>query len=371
MSDMRIRTPDVAAAGEQARRWASGLNGNAASVAQAALHLATTLDLDEAIAIAIRHLERAVDGLPVALAVIGEPGREGPRLVVGGGPWTPALRAGAESLLREALSFRPAAEDRALVVNWAASPAPALTAIDGLEPGGPLGSASLEIGGERLGVIGVHAPRGASRESSLSKIEGLKAPIGLAIRNALQHARLRGLAFRDSLTGLYNRRAFDEMLEVQVSAARRHDRPLSLLTLDVDRLKAINDRFGHEAGDAVLREVGRILSSLVRGCDLPARTGGDEFAVILPDTGREHAEILARRLRRRLQCHVIVPGLGALDAAVSIGVASAAASGTEGIRTLRRAADDALYAEKRARRESPGAHDARITARGEAGYGVR
>lgn len=345
---MEIRPSGAVATGEEFSDWAVNLDGNAPTLARAALHLSSTLDLDEALGIAVLHLEEILGGLPFAIIVPGEDERKYPRLAVGGSPWNPGVRNSAESLLRESLpEFKFAA--RGLIVNW-----------DLGEPGsaqprrtGSLDSkfrvVTLEAHGSSLGVIGVAVPVEGLADRVLATIESFRAPISHALYNAKMHARLRSLAFRDCLTGLYNRRAFEEMMEVQVAHARRHNRPLSLLMLDVDQLKVINDRFGHDSGDVVLSEVARLLSRLVRDCDLPARTGGDEFSVILPDTAGESAKFIALRLSAGLRCDVAIPGLGALTVAVSIGTASSGGDDLLDANELRRSADEALYGQKKER----------------------
>jgi len=343
---MEIRPSSGVAIGDDFKAWALHLDGNAPAVARAALHLSSTLDLDEALSIAVMHLDEALDGLPFVVVVPGEDERKRPRLAVGGGPWSSATKAAAESLLRESLPESNSAETR-VVVNWDASssmPVPS----SGEEPlSSQLRSVTLVAHGSPLGVIGVALPSDFVPKRTLERMNALRVPIALALYNAMTHARLRGLAFRDCLTGLYNRRAFEEMMEIEVAHARRHSRPLSLLALDVDHLKGINDRFGHDAGDVVLAEVAKILSRLVRDCDLPARTGGDEFSVILPNTGRGPAEFIALRLRAGLQCNVAVPGVGALHVAVSIGIACCAEGEVLHAITIRRSADEALYGEKK------------------------
>src|SRR6202012_4123355 len=112
--------------------------------------------------------------------------------------------------------------------------------------------------------------------------------------------QLRKLAVTDELTGLRNRRSFEERLVMEFSLARRRKRELSVLLIDVDNFKLINDRFGHAAGDDVLRQLGDLLRTTVRLPDLPARYGGEEFVVLLPESGEESALGLARRIMDRV-----------------------------------------------------------------------
>jgi len=327
-----------------AREWASRLNGNASIVAKATLHLASTLDIRKILAIAVSHLDEGLSKAPFAIAVTAT---SDPLLSVGGGPWTPALMKEAERFLLE-----PSGSGwngcQAVVVRWDAG-------APGSAPNGASHRVAgfhripLEVEGRVIGAIGASLPRGAASRRSLAMLEALALPLALSLRNALDHAALKGLAFRDCLTGLFNRRAFEEMLEAQTSGAKRYGRPLSILAFDVDGLKEINDRLGHEAGDAVLRELARVLALLVRRSDLPARTGGDEFAVILPDTARASAERLSRRLSQEMCCRVEIGDGVAVDASVSVGVASVDDGADVAPKALLRSADEALYASKRRR----------------------
>jgi two-component system cell cycle response regulator len=152
------------------------------------------------------------------------------------------------------------------------------------------------------------------------------------------------LSRTDALTGLRNRRHVEEYLERLVSLARRHAEPMAVLVVDIDRFKSVNDRHGHEAGDAVLREVaGRMVGS-VRLEDMVGRWGGEEFLVVLPNTAAEGAAELAERLRQVVAdqpCRL--PDGGALPVTISIGCA---ASLMDDAATLVRAADAALYQAK-------------------------
>ena len=117
-----------------------------------------------------------------------------------------------------------------------------------------------------------------------------------AKRARVQLAAARELAELDSLTGLLNQRSFHEVLTHEVDRARRYERRLALVVVDVDNFKAINDQIGHLAGNAVLNEVARRLRAAVRATDHACRIGGDEFAVVLPESSSEDAQLLARRI---------------------------------------------------------------------------
>jgi diguanylate cyclase (GGDEF)-like protein/PAS domain S-box-containing protein len=122
-----------------------------------------------------------------------------------------------------------------------------------------------------------------------------------ADRLAEANAQLAELAAKDGLTGLKNRRAFEDRLEEEVARARRHGHALSLILIDIDHFKSYNDTYGHPKGDEVLRNVGRLLQRLMRDTDFAARYGGEEFAIILPNTDREGAHQVAERLRHTIE----------------------------------------------------------------------
>ncbi len=157
--------------------------------------------------------------------------------------------------------------------------------------------------------------------------------------------RLRGWAMTDALTGLPNRRAFRRALEQDARLARRDGSRLALLMIDLDRFKAINDTFGHEAGDDALAMAGGVLRDQIRPNDFVARHGGEEFTVILRDTNVDEAFAAAERLRRSLELNVTLGGKGPIPLSASIGVA--AASGDEVDEAgLLKLADRSLYEAK-------------------------
>ena len=154
------------------------------------------------------------------------------------------------------------------------------------------------------------------------------------------------MAVTDPLTGLHNRRYFETHAGALVEQAHQSERPLSVLVLDIDHFKAINDGFGHDAGDDVLREFALRVRKNLRGIDLPCRTGGEEFVIVLPDTEIGIAMIVAERIRRRIERDgfSIRDGARAVSVTVSIGAACLVAG--DSVQTVLKRADQALYRAK-------------------------
>ncbi|MDK3026579.1 diguanylate cyclase [Cupriavidus taiwanensis] len=166
---------------------------------------------------------------------------------------------------------------------------------------------------------------------------------------------LREMAETDALTGLANRREFESRFGIEYRHSLRERAPMSLLMIDIDRFKRINDHWGHASGDRVLRTLADVLRATLRTIDVPARIGGEEFAVLLPRTGLDEATRLAERLREVLGQTPCDPAADAIDKGpirftVSIGVADAGADGTDGLDTMLMVADRRLYAAKNAGR---------------------
>ncbi len=154
--------------------------------------------------------------------------------------------------------------------------------------------------------------------------------------------RLEELSLTDSLTSLRNRRAFDERLDDAFEQARRYERPLSLVLIDVDHFKPINDAFGHDTGDAVLKGVAELIADSTRQADFVARVGGEEFGVLLPETPLFEAMQVAEKIRAR----IATTPVATLAVTVSLGVANALHSNARNTAELYHAADQALYRAK-------------------------
>jgi diguanylate cyclase (GGDEF)-like protein len=170
-----------------------------------------------------------------------------------------------------------------------------------------------------------------------------------SVENVALHELVSEQAVTDDLTGLPNNRAFRDAIEKEAARAARFRHELSLLILDIDDFKKVNDSYGHLQGDAVLRMIGRVLAGESRGIDEPARYGGEEFVVALPETGLEGAEEVAERIRARIEKEAVprVEGRGKVRVTASIGVATMPGTATE-VSRLISAADAALYEAKNA-----------------------
>ena len=186
-------------------------------------------------------------------------------------------------------------------------------------------------------------------EIDLPIIEQMAELIGASIYNVELFREMEHRAKSDPLTGLPNRRALEETLGREIDRAQRYGSPLSVLMMDVDGLKDVNDRLGHPGGDAVLQNLAAILLEAVRSVDVPGRWAGDEFLVLLPDTGAAQAEQLARRLRARSHKQPARLDQIEIPATFSIGVTAHVKDDTA--ETLLRRVDQAMYRAKDAGRD--------------------
>lgn len=208
--------------------------------------------------------------------------------------------------------------------------------------------APLRIGRDVVGVLEVGSrTQAAFDEDEANVLEALADQLAIALENAWLYAEIERLAATDGMTGVYNVRYFYQALDREVVRSRRYGQETSILICDLDDFKSINDRFGHLAGDDVLRQVARLLQQTCRESDLVARYGGDEFAVILTQTGQQEAQRVVSRLQEGIHTHPFDVGgqfLGE-QLTISIGMAGYPHDGADA-ESLVRVADERLYQEK-------------------------
>lgn len=207
----------------------------------------------------------------------------------------------------------------------------------------------LRVGGHAVGVLGV-----VTREMPVSDAEGrtLDAAAGvlaIGVKNVELVSQIRDHGLRDSLTGCFNRAHAIETLQVELRRAQRAQSAVSVVMLDLDHFKSINDQHGHLAGDAVLSVTGRLLRDVLRTSDLKCRYGGEEFLMVLPETPPDAARVVAEMLRGVIARTPVPFGTQQLRVTGSFGVVTAAAGESDGEALVARA-DAALYAAKRAGR---------------------
>ncbi|MFQ3664217.1 MAG: diguanylate cyclase [Chloroflexaceae bacterium] len=219
----------------------------------------------------------------------------------------------------------------------------------GEQPTGSLLAVALRIGGQPIGAFSIQTEAtDAYTSTDLDVLETLAATAAIAIQNARLFNQVQQLATLDALTGVANRRHFFDLARREVERAERYHHPLSLLMIDVDHFKQLNDTYGHITGDQVLRAIAARLRESLRQNDVVGRFGGEEFMVLLPETGREQALQVAERLREAIGGRPVAADERAICVSVSIGVVSCGC-GTSPltIEQLLKDADEALYVAKR------------------------
>ena len=312
--------------------------------------LSSSLDLDRTLAVVTETAMETLSADKAALmlftperdALYGKVGR-------GVGDGVPRLRPGQGRL------------------GWVAAEGVAVRVEDGMDPDAdmplPLADEPFSVRqllvplvgrGETLGVLSLmreDPAAGDFRQEDLETLQSFAAQAAVALENVLLHEEAQRRSLTDPLTGLWNFRHFEAQAARELQSAIRFERPLSLLVLDVDHFKDVNDRHGHQAGDDVLRELARRIRESARTPDLVARYGGEEFTALLPGADSQGAYVSAERMRRRLADAPYEVGAGSLpvDVTCSIGIASYPEH-ADSVTALLRRADEALYRAKAAGR---------------------
>jgi diguanylate cyclase (GGDEF)-like protein len=210
---------------------------------------------------------------------------------------------------------------------------------------GPPLRLDLDGSGEETDALILYPPARGFDSRTVALARTLAAQAAVALENARLHGLVKQQSVTDELTGLANRRSFRETLETELLRAERFGTPLSLVLADLDDFKLVNDRFGHQAGDRVLQAFADVLQGRIRGIDLAARIGGEEFAVLLPGTDAAGANALGESLRDATAELAVATDSGLVRVTASFGVASFPQTHTAD--ELMTSADLALYGAKR------------------------
>ncbi|WP_416397920.1 GGDEF domain-containing protein [Allohahella sp. A8] len=204
-------------------------------------------------------------------------------------------------------------------------------------------SYGLKLEGQHLGELTIFRSSKMNTEE-LSDFESMLSTLIYPLRNAIRYQAALDLAMRDPLTGIANKMAMDGQLQREIALGFRHSEPMSVIMLDLDFFKMVNDTFGHMAGDAVLKQTAVIMQEVCRESDFPFRFGGEEFGIILPKTDAEGASIIAERLRLKIESHRFSFNSVVIPCTASFGVSSYRPEDTRSDLLAR--ADQALYKAK-------------------------
>jgi diguanylate cyclase (GGDEF)-like protein len=291
--------------------------------------LGGSIDLDEVLEHTLQ-AGGAIPGVDAALVSIRVPGEK---------PIVATLGLSAGEAQRQVISGPPDGNE-ARAISIAYQYPPKLDAAELIHSG-----LAVPVHGEPgpMGFLAVFSRSASHRfeENVTRELEELAQRAGPAIANARRFREARQLADLDALTGLHNRRYFHETLAREVSRAQRYGRQLALVVFDLDDFKAINDRIGHLAGDAVLAEIAERVRDVVRAADIACRVGGDEFAVILPESSMGDADQLYHRVRGAVSSRAVAQA-GRLN--LSAGIAELTED--DDPTTFFERADEALYRAK-------------------------
>ncbi len=343
-SEVKQRTAELAAAKDEAEQHAVELE----AIRQATLNLTARLDLESVLNALLESTLRLIPGMRNAHIFLYDSDGEGV-LTFGTALWSDGRRGQPVALPRpQGLTYTVARSAQTVVVKDIRDH-PLYTDISpDMNWRGAIVGLPLKIGQRVVGVMTLSYPQPhefSEVEQRVMRLLGDQAAI--AIENAHLHKLVNQQARTDSLTGLPNRCALDERLEDETRRSTRYQRVFSLVMMDLNGFKAINDTYGHPEGDAALRQVASCMLGQVRETDLLARYGGDEFALLMPETDRATAQSLAVRLRDRVGCAALVlPDSRQITLSISFGLAAFPENGATA-EDLLACADQALYQDKR------------------------
>lgn len=223
-------------------------------------------------------------------------------------------------------------------------------------------SIPLQARGETIAVLTINSPRSDAFSEDIQRVlEIVEHPASVVVDNARLHEGTKRLAITDGLTRLFNHRHFYELLEQEFMRSRRYKTNLSMIMIDIDFFKHINDTYGHQVGDDILKEMAIVIQRQIRDIDILARYGGEEFAVLLPQTAVDQAEPVAERIRQSVESNEFVTPEGKIRMTVSLGIAAYPECGVDNQTELVQMADAAMYEAKTAGKNrivTGGANDA-------------
>lgn len=301
------------------------------------------LDLDELLTVVCRLLLEWFNNIDHVAVLLCEP--EGLRVRAYEGRLTAKVPLGAQLASGIGLASLALTEGRSVVEND-------VTCVERYFPGFVETQSEMCVPliffGEKLGVLAVDsAAKDSFQTEDVQPLESVADICAAAIQNANYFERVRQLAYVDGLTGIHNRRYFEMRIVEELERASRFQGRVALIMVDIDHFKRLNDEYGHLLGDEVLRCIAGILKQQLRKVDMVCRYGGEEFAVVVPETTGDNAMVVAEKLRRQVECHPF-PGVPR-PVTMSCGVADYPLHGVTRDELVA-AADGALYQAKQAGR---------------------
>ena len=205
----------------------------------------------------------------------------------------------------------------------------------------------LSAGGTGMGVaIAYDVVSMGLCEDVTKAMDAMIGQAAQALTNAMEHVKMKEMALKDGLTDAFNYRGLQDILERNFAERCRYGKEISFIMLDIDHFKKVNDAFGHQTGDNVLRALSRLISRFCRRSDCLARYGGEEFALVLPGTDVARAIMMAERIRSTVEGYCLINSDKNVRVTVSLGVSGTSVQGVEDVNDLIRTADGALYCAK-------------------------